>query len=107
MFSFRDDEGLYTSAGLKRHATGVMKTVGVAVDNLDDLEKVVPALKTLGARHVKYGVVEAHYDVVGQALLNTLEKGLGELYTKDVQAAWTHVYSVVASTMKEGARSAA
>lgn len=72
MFSFRDDEGLYTSAGLKRHATGVMKTVGVAVDNLDDLEKVVPALKTLGARHVKYGVVEAHCECRRATLFSTL-----------------------------------
>jgi hemoglobin-like flavoprotein len=36
----------------------------------------------LGKRHVKYGVLPAHYDVVGQALLATLESGLGAEWTE-------------------------
>ena len=41
--------------------------------------------------------------MVGQALLTTLEKGLGAEWTPSVKAAWTDVYGTVASTMKAGA----
>lgn len=49
------------------------------------------------------GVLPAHYDVVGQALLATLGAGLGDAFTPDVKQAWTTVYGVVADTMKSGA----
>ena len=45
-------------------------------------------------------------DVVGQALLATLEKGLGKEWTESVKSAWTDVYGTVASTMKAGAAEA-
>ena len=57
----------------------------------------------LGRRHADYGVTDAHYDTVGGALLWTLEKGLGSAFTPDVKAAWTTVYTVLATTMKAGA----
>ena len=41
---------------------------------------------------------------VGAALLDTLEKGLGEKFTAEVKEAWTVVYGIVADTMKAGAR---
>ena len=41
----------------------------------------------LGKRHVKYGVQPAHYDVVGQALLATLESGLGAEWTEQASQA--------------------
>ena len=46
----------------------VMTTVGVAVAGLKDLGALVPVLEGLGAKHKGYGVLPAHYDVVGQAL---------------------------------------
>ena len=38
-----------------------------------------------------------------QALLSTLEEGLGDHFTDEVKAAWTAVYGVVSSTMIAGA----
>lgn len=54
-------------------------------------------------KHVGYGVAAAHYDVVGQALLDTLAMGLGDAFTDEVRAAWVAVYGVVSSTMQAGA----
>ena len=34
--------------------------MGTAVSMLDDLPALVPVLKDLGAKHVKYGVKDAH-----------------------------------------------
>ena len=81
----------------------LMQMIGVAVKGLDALDTLVPAVKDLGRRHAGYGVKDAHYDTVGGALLWTLEKGLGSAFTPDVKAAWTTVYTVLATTMKAGA----
>ena len=55
------------------------------------------------ARHSGYGVTEAHYRVVGEALLWTLERGLGPDFTPEVRAAWAKVYGVLAAAMQGGA----
>ena len=85
----------------------LMTMIGVAVKGLDTLDELVPAVKNLGRRHAGYGVKDAHYDTVGGALLWTLEKGLGSAFTPDVKAAWTTVYTVLATTMKAGAEARA
>ena len=85
----------------------LMQMIGVAVKGLDSLDTLVPAVKDLGRRHAGYGVTDAHYDTVGGALLWTLEKGLGSAFTPDVKAAWTTVYTVLATTMKAGAEARA
>lgn len=81
----------------------LMQMIGVAVANLDNLEAVVPAVQKLGQRHVGYGVQAADYDIVGAALLWTLEQGLGEAFTTEVKQAWTNVYTVLANTMQQAA----
>ena len=60
LFSFKDEPDMYNSPKFKKHALGVVETVGVAVGKLGDLDSLVPVLKGLGAKHVKYGVVDAH-----------------------------------------------
>lgn len=82
----------------------LMTMIGGAVRLLDKPDALMPVLRSLGARHVGYGVVEAHYATVGGALLLTLEQGLGEAFTPEVRAAWTEMYGVVSSTMIEAAR---
>ena len=103
--SFKDvpEETRYESPGFVRHARSVMTTVGVAVQGLRDLDALVPVLEKLGARHLGYGVQEAHYDVVGEALLKTLESALGDEWTPAVREAWTQTYGVVKTTMIRGA----
>lgn len=50
---------------------------------------------------------DAHYDTVGQALLWTLEQGLGASFTPEVRDAWAETYSLIVSVMQRGAREAA
>lgn len=81
----------------------LMKMIGTAVNGLDDLNAVVPAVQDLGRRHVGYGVKDEHYDTVGSALIWTLDQGLGEDFTPETQEAWIEVYTLLATTMKEAA----
>src|SRR5262245_16729644 len=77
--------------------------LATAVQGLYDLERLVPQVKTLGARHAAYGVRPEHYGIVGQALIWTLARGLGDAFTPPVERAWTRVYALIATTMQEGA----
>jgi len=88
---------------LKEQGRKLMRMISMAVNGLDRLEALVPAVQDLGRRHVLYGVQPAHYDTVGEALLWTLERGLGPDFTPEVKEAWTVVYGILASVMKEAA----
>jgi hemoglobin-like flavoprotein len=57
----------------------------------------------LGARHAGYGVKDQHYKVVGEALIWTLERGLADQFTPEVERAWVRVYLLLAATMQAGA----
>ncbi|MDA1091388.1 MAG: chemotaxis protein CheA, partial [Proteobacteria bacterium] len=93
--------------GLKTLFKGDMQTQGEhlmamlknAVEGLNDIDAIVPAVEDLGRRHVDYGVKDKDYDSVGEALLWTLEKGFGEDFTAEVKAAWTTVYTLLANVM--------
>ncbi len=84
----------------------LMQTLGVAVVHLDKLDEIVPTLQQLGRRHVRYGVRAEHYGVVGEALLWTLDQGLGAAFTPEVEQAWATVYTLIADTMKQAAYAA-
>ena len=81
----------------------LMQTLAVCVNGLSDLGEIVPAVKALGQRHVGYKVKDEHYETVGTALLWTLGQGLGDDFTPETENAWTGVYTVLATTMREAA----
>ncbi|MGI9477939.1 MAG: globin family protein [Hyphomicrobiaceae bacterium] len=80
------------------------QALATTVASLDALDALVPQLADLGRRHASYGVVDAHYDTVGRALLWTLQTGLGDAWTPATEKAWTAAYTTVAETMKAGAQ---
>jgi hemoglobin-like flavoprotein len=77
----------------------LMKTLSVVVNGLGDLELILPAASALAKNHVGYGVKPSHYTPVGEALLWTLERGLGSDWTPELKGAWTTAYSTLASFM--------
>ena len=91
---------------MKTQGIMLMKMLDYAVTGLDEPDKIIPAIKDLGKRHVGYGVKEEYYETVGEALLWTLEKGIGEDFTRDVKEAWAEAYKLLSDTMKSAAREA-
>jgi hemoglobin-like flavoprotein len=83
----------------------LMVALALVVTNLEKMDSLLPSIRTLGARHKTYGVRNRHYDVVGAALLWTLEIGMGPSWTKELAEAWTEAYGRVAKAMIEGADS--
>jgi hemoglobin-like flavoprotein len=88
---------------LKEQGKKLMDMIALVVVNLRHLDRIVPGVRALGARHAAYGVQDEHYDTVGAALLWTLGQGLGEAFTDDVREAWVTAYTLLATTMKDAA----
>jgi hemoglobin-like flavoprotein len=81
----------------------LMAMLGTAVANLKSWDAIEAAIRTLGTRHVTYGVKPSQYETVGAALIATLEKGLGEGFTHETRDAWVACYTAVSSEMLNGA----
>jgi hemoglobin-like flavoprotein len=77
----------------------VFAMLSYVISKLDRLEDVIGEIAKLARRHATYGVKEEHYAVVGNALLWTLEKGLGEDWNEDLKEAWADCYSTLATAM--------
>lgn len=83
----------------------LMVALAMVITNLDKMDGLLPSIRELGRRHKTYGVRNRHYDVVGAALLWTLEIGLGTSWSKELAEAWQSAYGRVAQAMIEGAES--
>jgi hemoglobin-like flavoprotein len=79
--------------------------LAMVISRLEMMEGLLPVLRELGRRHKTYGVRNRHYDVVGAALLWTLEIGLSSSWTKELAEAWRDASGQVANAMIEGAES--
>jgi hemoglobin-like flavoprotein len=100
-------------AAQKRKLVTMFSFIVKAMDWLDEdwKDEVGPeedlcfVVLALGRRHANlYKVPDAAYETVGEALLWTLDQGLGQAFTPEVKEAWTKLYGLVATTMKVGAR---
>jgi hemoglobin-like flavoprotein len=90
-------------ADMRDQKRKLMVMIATAVQSLTDLETLMPQLMELGARHATYGVKDSHYKAVGDALIWTLERGLADAFTPEVERAWLRVYLLIAATMQAGA----
>ena len=89
---------------MKEQGRKLMQMITAAVNGLNDLDGLVPAVQDLGRRHGGYGVRDEHYSSVASALLWTLEQGLGEDFTLEVKTAWTATYMLLARVMQDAAK---
>jgi hemoglobin-like flavoprotein len=94
---------LFRRTDMAAQRKNLMQTLTVVVKGIDRLDDLVPAVQALGRRHAGYGVRPGHYDIVGAALLWTLEQGLGAAFTPDVRDAWAEAYGTLATVMIDAA----
>ena len=94
---------MFGNADMTEQRRKLMAALAAVVGGLDNLATLVPVLENLGRSHVRYGVVDSHYETVGSALLWALEQGLKEAWTPQVKTAWTAAYGTVAGVMRNAA----
>jgi len=92
---------------MREQGDKLVSMIDAAIRGLSQPEALLPRLAQLGSRHRGYGVRASDYRTVAQALLLTLEAGLGADFTAEVRQAWIAVYAVIAETMQRGSVAAA
>jgi hemoglobin-like flavoprotein len=71
------------------------------VSQLHRLDEFTIDVAIMGQRHKQYGVKPDHYDAVEEALLWTLQTGLGRDWNEEIAQAWNTVYGIIAQKMQE------
>jgi hemoglobin-like flavoprotein len=103
LFKLEPDLRRLFKSDIREQGGKLMQMIAYAVSGLERVDELAPALRELGARHAAYGVEDRHYEMVGAALLWTLDKALDEDFNAETKAAWAAVYGILAQTMKDGA----
>lgn len=83
--------------------TRLLRALVHVVQMVDRPDELTTFLRQLGRDHRKFGVVGEHYDRVGEALLGALAEIAGELWTTEVERAWTGAYGIVSQAMRDAA----
>lgn len=73
--------------------------LNVIIERLENLNELKGEIIAVAKRHVDYGVKTEHYNMVGTALLWTLQKALGKDWTEELRTAWINCYNVLSGTM--------
>jgi hemoglobin-like flavoprotein len=79
-------------------------TLAVIVGSLDNSSKLISLTDTLARQHGNFGVQPAHYTIVGEALMWSLERGLGDQWTPGVAESWSKAYGIISTFMIEHGR---
>ncbi len=97
---------LFKNSDMSEQGKKLMAALKMVVTSLDRLESILPAVKKMAVDHVGYGVKDEDYTTVGNALLFTLDKGLGDDFVPEVREAWVEAYTILSNVMKEAAAEA-
>lgn len=89
---------------MKEQGRKLMGAFTMVVNSLENLADIIVPVQELGRRHTAYGVKEDDYETVGEALIWTLEKILGDSWTDELEDAWTETYITLAGVMTDAAR---
>jgi hemoglobin-like flavoprotein len=100
---FPASQALFEEVDMKVQKKVLMNGLTMIVDHVDDPDKLVPYLKDMGKRHVRYGAQEEHYNWVGQSLIKTFAFFFGDDWTDELEGEWLAAYGVISQVMLEGA----
>jgi methyl-accepting chemotaxis protein len=91
---------------MSKQKTLLLSALVLVRKSLRDLDRLVPTLQALGARHVAYGAKPEHYAVVGTALLGAMEAIAGNAWNPQIERAWSDAYGLIAQVMIDAANEA-
>jgi hemoglobin-like flavoprotein len=94
---------LFDNIHMEKQQEKLFQSLVLTVDSLRKPDVLTGALKGLGTRHVKYGVLPEHYPMVGSSLLKTFAFCLQEGWTQNTEQAWIEAYGAITQLMLDGA----
>ncbi len=95
---------LFSATNMEQQKIKLIQSLELVIANVHNTETLREVLRALGARHVEYGAVLTDYPLIGDSLLQALEKHLGEDWNVAVKQTWTAAYQLIAQLMTEGAQ---
>ena len=90
---------------IKRQGEMLMTAIGLAIQSLDQPEKVKAQTRDLGLRLYERGVQPGYYNIFGAALMWALEQVIGPDFTPEVKEAWGEAYAILSQAMRESTHS--
>ena len=76
-------------------------TVLAAAENIENLERLMPAVKKVAKVHCDRKVVPEQYPIIGKHLLEAIKEVLGDAATDEILEAWGKAYGVIADIFIE------
>lgn len=89
------------SGPMDRQYQKFVDMLSILVARLDRPDTMAREIRDLSRSHAGYGVKPEQYAPVKEALLWTLEQGLGHDWNDDVQRAWEACYDALTQAMQE------
>jgi hemoglobin-like flavoprotein len=90
---------------VKAQGRQLMHWLTAIVRTLETLDDLIPVGQALGRRWASLDLCEDDYAEVAEAMCWTLQKGLGEAFTAEVEEAWLAAYTLLIHMMKAAVRS--
>ena len=95
-------EKLSKSPAVHAHARLIMREVGNCVSGLNDMELLVPRLRSLGRFHGSFGIQQVHYSLFFKHLLAAVRDALGpEQFDEHTEEAWRIVEASITTVMSQ------
>lgn len=88
---------------MKQQRKMVLATLVLVRNSLRNPDRIAPALRSLGARHVGYGARREHYPLVGTLLIDSMAHAAGDAWRPEYTTAWADAFDVLAAEMIAGA----
>ena len=86
-------------ADMQKQNEKLVDMLDYIVSRADDLGSVQEDIIAMAVRHKDYGVKAEHFDMIGKALMWTLEKAMSESWNPDLQNAWAACYRLLSEMM--------
>ncbi len=90
---------MFSGASMTEQSKKLGCMLSYVISKFDSIEDMLTEVQALAKRHTKYGVKDEHYNAVGSALMWTLEQGLGDYWTDELNTAWIDFYETLSAEM--------
>ena len=120
--NLKTEEEMRENSQLKSHGNNVFEAINAGINSLDKVEALNNMLVELGDRHNSYGAKIVHFPVnftkiflkklinnqnlyqqiIGKALMETIQEALGPKFTPEVSFAWNKTVNYFVQEMSIG-----
>lgn len=94
-----ETRALFQGSSMQEQQGKLLAALKLLVGAADKPDELLPVLHGLGRRHQDYGAQPAHYELVGETLLDVLEEFAGDLWSPEAHRAWRETLALVTEKM--------